>query len=91
MQQKLAAKISLITLGVNLALAVVLMKFYAAAGLALASSLGGFLQLALYVRAFGARNFLAIISPKILCAIIVWTAILSFILEILKEKLYVYL
>ena len=91
MQQKLAAKISLITLGVNLALAVVLMKFYAAAGLALASSLGGFLQLALYVRAFGARNFLAIISPKILCAIIVWIAILSFILEILKEKLYVYL
>ena len=64
MKQKEAAKISIICLVINLILAVILMQKFGAAGLAFASSLGGFLQLILYIRAFGAKRFLAIIEPK---------------------------
>jgi len=62
-------KISIICLVINLILAVILMQKFGAAGLAFASSLGGFLQLILYIRAFGAKRFLAIIEPKFIAAI----------------------
>ncbi|EAT99813.1 murein biosynthesis integral membrane protein MurJ [Campylobacter curvus] len=85
MQQKLAAKISVICLIVNLILAVILMRPFGAAGLALASSLGGFLQLVLYIRAFSWRKFLGIIEPKILAMIFFALALFSALLVYLKE------
>ncbi|MCD8213351.1 MAG: lipid II flippase MurJ, partial [Campylobacter sp.] len=85
MQQKLAAKISIVCLAANLILAVILMRPFGAAGLALASSIGGFLQLFLYVRAFGWGKFLGIIEPKILATIFFVLAFLGAILVYLKE------
>ncbi|WP_169974649.1 MULTISPECIES: murein biosynthesis integral membrane protein MurJ [unclassified Campylobacter] len=64
MQQKTTSKIAVITLIINLILAVILMKYYGAFGLALASSIGGFALLILTIRAFGTKRFLAIINFK---------------------------
>lgn len=85
MQQKLAAKISIICLVVNLALAVILMQFLAASGLALASSIGGFLQLILYIHAFGWSKFLDIIELKKISLILLACTVLIVILQFLKE------
>ena len=85
MKQKEAAKISIICLVINLILAVILMQKFGAAGLAFASSLGGFLQLILYIRAFGAKRFLAIIEPKFIAAISVVAVLLYFGLTFLKD------
>ena len=74
MRQKTTSKIAVATLAVNLILAVVLMRFYGAFGLALASSIGGFVLLTLTIMAFGAKRFLVIINFKtlvIICAILV--------------------
>lgn len=84
MQQKIAAKISIICLGVNLILAVALMQFLGAVGLALASSIGGFLQLILYIKTFGWNKFLGIIDFKKITLIFLGFLVLVFILEILK-------
>lgn len=85
MKQKEAAKISIICLVINLILAVILMQKFGAAGLAFASSLGGFLQLILYLRAFGAKRFLAIIEPKFIAAIALFAVLLYFGLTFLKD------
>ncbi|MBR8465855.1 murein biosynthesis integral membrane protein MurJ [Campylobacter sp. faydin G-140] len=88
MQQKMAARISLICLGINLILAIILMQPFGASGLALASSLGGFLQLVLYIKAFGFGRFLGIIEAKKFIIITFALAILCGILIYLKDILY---
>ncbi|CAD7287056.1 murein biosynthesis integral membrane protein MurJ [Campylobacter suis] len=88
MQQKKAAKISIICLVINLVLAVVLMQPFGAVGLALASSLGGFLQLGLFVNAFGWRKFLDIIELKKLMLITLSCVVFAVVLMILKEVIY---
>ena len=46
---------------------------------------GGFLQLVLYIRAFGAKRFLAIIEPKFIAAIAILAVLLYFGLTFLKD------
>ncbi|WP_297968594.1 murein biosynthesis integral membrane protein MurJ [uncultured Campylobacter sp.] len=87
LQQKLASKIAVITLAFNLVLAVALMQIYGAFGLALASSLGGFLTLALNVKFFGIRKFLAIIEPKKLTLLSAVLALEAVILIFLRKFL----
>ena len=87
LQQKLASKIAVITLVFNLVLAVILMQIYGAFGLALASSLGGFLTLALNVKFFGIRKFLAIIEPKKLTLLSAVLALEAVILIFLRKFL----
>lgn len=84
-QQKLASKIAIICLVINLILAVILMRFYGAFGLALASSLGGFVLLGLNIKAFGAKEFLAIISFKRLGIMAVILAIFAVILIFVRN------
>ena len=87
LQQKLASKIAVITLVFNLVLAVILMQACGAFGLALASSLGGFLTLALNVKFFGMRKFLAIIEPKKLTLLSAVLALEAVILIFLRKFL----
>ncbi|QKF64637.1 murein biosynthesis integral membrane protein MurJ [Campylobacter corcagiensis] len=64
MKQNIAAKIAIQSLILNILLCAVLVKPLGAAGLALASSLGGFYLLWRNLVEFGFNNFLAIIRPK---------------------------
>jgi len=62
--QAKAAKISAISLGFNIILAVVLVQFLKVEGLALAGSLGGFLLFGLTIKHFGIKNFFDILSLR---------------------------
>ncbi|ASM37029.1 MAG: murein biosynthesis integral membrane protein MurJ [Campylobacter sputorum] len=64
MQQKLAAKISIYSLLINLVFCLLLIKPLGAAGLALASSISAFYLLFMNIKIFSFNNFLAIISAK---------------------------
>lgn len=88
MQQKTTSKIAVISLGVNLILAVILMRYYGAFGLALASSLGGFVLLGLTVRAFGTKRFLAIINFKRVTLMSLVLGVFAVILIFLREFIY---
>ncbi|MCR4941397.1 MAG: murein biosynthesis integral membrane protein MurJ, partial [Campylobacter sp.] len=89
LKQKIAAKIAVITLVCNVIMAVILMQFYGAAGLALASSLGGVISLGLYIKEFGFGRFLAIIRLKFLAFLAVFLVFFAFLLIYLKEIFYV--
>ncbi len=56
-KQFLAAKISIISLSFNIVFSLILIKPYGAAGLALASSLSGFILFFLTIKSFGFRKF----------------------------------
>ena len=88
LKQKIASKISIICLIINLTLAITLMQPFGAFGLAIASSLGGFILLGLNIKEFGAKQFLAIIRPKILTLMILVLSIFGVILIILRNFLY---
>jgi len=62
--QAKAAKISAISLGVNIVLALILVKLLKVEGLALAGSFGGFVLFFLTIRYFGIKKFLDILSFK---------------------------
>lgn len=91
LKQKLASKIAIISLCFNLIMAVILMRYYGAFGLALASSMGGFLQLGLYIKEFGYKRFLSIIELKFLLLTLVIIVFEIIVLLNLKEILDVYL
>ena len=63
MQMK-AAKIATLSLGVYIVLALALIQPLGVAGLALASTLGGFVSFIFTLRAFGWQNFLEILNSK---------------------------
>ncbi len=63
-RQKEAAKISVISLGINIVLSLLLIYPFKAAGLALASSLSGFILFYLTVKKFGWDEFLEILKDK---------------------------
>ncbi len=90
-KQKKAAKISFITLGLNIIFSLALIKPLGAMGLALSGSLSGFILLALTLKAYGVNKFLAIIKDK---KIIILLSILLcewIVLYYLKDILHVYL
>lgn len=89
-RQAQAAKISAISLFCGVICSVVLMQFWGAFGLALSSSLAGFILFALTIRAFGLQKFLKIIAkPKffvyLIIILFVECVILNFAKSILGE------
>jgi len=84
-RQNEAAKISMISLLFNIILSLLLIFPLQASGLALASSLSGFVLFFLTIRAFGIKDFKEIAISKNLIYLIIFLAILSFSLISLKE------
>jgi putative peptidoglycan lipid II flippase len=81
-RQKEAAKISAIALGVNIVLSLALIFPFKAAGLALASSLSGFILFYLTISKFGIDEFLKMLRDKkvfVLVGVIGVTVILSLV------------
>jgi len=90
-RQKEAAKISALSLGANIILSLALVYTYKAAGLALASSLSGFVLFVLTIRAFGTQAFLDIIKSKQLIYLVVFTVLFTIMIVTLKESFSAYL
>lgn len=90
-QQKKAASISLISLGANIVFSLLLIVPFQASGLALASSLSGFILLFLTIKAYGLRKFLDIISNLKLLILLFVLIVEGVILYFLKDYLHVYL
>ncbi len=90
-QQKKAAKISGISIGVNILLSLSLIKPLGASGLALASSLSGMVLFALTIKEFGKAEFFAIIKDKyaiyLIGGLIITIALLLYIKELLSAYL----
>lgn len=89
-RQAQAAKISAISLFCGVICSVILMQFWGAFGLALSSSLAGFILFTLTIRAFGLQKFLKIIAkPKffvyLIIILFVECVILNFAKSILGE------
>ena len=87
-KQGKAAKISAISLGTSFIISVILMQFFALYGLALASSIGGFVLFALTIKQFGLKDFKAILLFKKAWFILI--GILSIEIIILKIFLMFY-
>ena len=90
-RQKEAAKISAISLAVNILLSLSLVGLFHAAGLALASSLSGFILFALTVRAFGMQAFLDIIASKKLAYLVGFALLFSIMIVQIKDHFSAYL
>ncbi len=90
-QQKTAAKISLYSLSSNVALSLLLIKPLGVMGLALASSIAGFILFVFTIKAFGVKQFLDIISSKKLIWLMVAITLEIAILLWLKEIIDVYI
>ena len=90
-QQKKAAKISLFSLISNVILSLLLIKPLGVMGLALASSIAGFVLFVFTIKAFGIKQFLDIISSKKILALIVAITLEIAILLWLKEIIDVYI
>jgi putative peptidoglycan lipid II flippase len=89
-RQKEAAKISAIALGVNIVLSLALIFPFKAAGLALASSLSGFILFYLTIDKFGKEQFLDILKDKkilILLGLTMFVVAVSLIIK--KEFIHV--
>ncbi len=86
-----AAKIATYTLGSNIILSLALIAPLQAGGLALASSLSGFIGFVMTVRAFGSRRFFDIITTKYLIAYAFSMLLFILLLLVLKELLHGYL
>jgi len=83
-RQKEAAKISAISLGVNIVLSLALISPFKAAGLALASSLSGFILFYLTIKKFGMGEFLGILKDRkifVLLGVLVFTVGLSLVVK----------
>ncbi len=79
-----AAKISMISLGINIVLSLLLIYPFEAAGLALASSLSGFVLFYLTIKKFGTEAFWKILKDKklfILLGLLLITIVLSLMLK----------
>jgi len=89
-RQKEAAKISAISLGVNIVLSLALIFPFKASGLALASSLSGFVLFYLTIQKFGKDSFLDILKDK---RVLIWLGLTIFVIAlsliIKKEFLHV--
>lgn len=84
-KQNIAAKIAIKSLILNVISCFLLIKPLGAAGLALASSIGGFYLFFMNLKEFGFNNFLAIISPKKIFIILILSIIEVLILLVFKE------
>jgi putative peptidoglycan lipid II flippase len=89
-QQAKAAKIATIALGSNIVLSLALIMPMGAMGLALASSMSGFISFGLTLNIFGKKNFLAIISKKLAVILFATALVSTFVSLLLKELFHVY-
>ncbi len=83
-RQKEAAKISAISLGVNIALSLLLIYPLKASGLALASSISGFVLFYLTIWKFGKDEFMNIVKDKrafVLVGVVVGVVVLSLVVK----------
>lgn len=90
-QQKKAASISLVSLGTNVVFSLLLIAPFQASGLALASSLSGFILLFLTIKIYGLRKFLDIIINSKLLILFLVLIIEGIVLYFLKDYLHVYI
>lgn len=90
MQAK-AAKIATISLLIYITFALTFITPFGVAGLALASTIGGFVSLFFTLRVFGMKNFFAILLSKNLIYLAVSSLSLIAILLLLKEYLRAYI
>lgn len=90
-KQKLASKLSIYSLILNLILSIPLAYFWGAAGLALASSFGGFFLFFASLYFFGFSKFLAIISIKKIAIITIFEIVFALILLKLEEILWLFM
>ncbi|MBD3824135.1 MAG: murein biosynthesis integral membrane protein MurJ [Epsilonproteobacteria bacterium] len=86
-----AAKIATFSLLTYIVFALGLIAPYGVAGLALASTLSGFVGFILTIRAFGTANFFAILRSKLALYLIGGALLLTYLLLILKDFLHVYI
>ncbi|MDU5325120.1 murein biosynthesis integral membrane protein MurJ [Campylobacter ureolyticus] len=84
-KQNIAAKIAIKSLILNIISCFLLIKPLGAAGLALASSIGGFYLFIMNLKEFGFRNFLDIISPKKIFIILALCLVEVLLLLVFKE------
>ncbi len=90
-KQKTAAKISSISLGVNIILSLIFITPLKAGGLALASSLSGFVLFYLTIKEFGKKEFFDIIIDKKIIYLFIVLILEIVILYILKGYIDVYI
>ncbi len=90
-RQLQAAKIATLSLSANIVFSLLLISPMGGMGLALASTISGFIAFYATVNAFGRERFLAIISSKNSLIWIIGTIIFTAILIFLKGFLHVYL
>ncbi len=86
-----AAKIATYALGGNIFLSLVLISPFGAMGLALASSLSGFILFIYTIKAYGTRRFLAIISDNKMLWLLLASGIFTLILFLLKDLIHDYI
>ncbi len=90
-QQNIAAKISLYSLVSNIILSLVFIKPLGVMGLALASSISGFVLFVFTIKAFGVKHFLDIISFKKSILLLLMIILEIIILLLFKEIIDVYI
>lgn len=90
-EQKKAAFIATVSLSVNIILALSLISIMKIYGLALASSLGGFVYFFMTLYYFGFRRFLAMISPKFMAVFLLFLGVVAAFSYLIKGILNVYL
>ena len=86
-----AAKIATFALGGNIVLSLALISPFGAVGLALASSLSGFILFVYTIKAYGSQRFFAIIRDKKMLWLILASVIFILILFLLKDLIHDYL
>lgn len=90
-KQNIAAKITIQSLIINVISCAIFVKPLGAAGLALASSIGGYYLFFMNIKEFGFKNFLAIISLKKIFIILLLAFVEIVVLLIFKEFVNGYL
>ncbi|MDA3945144.1 MAG: murein biosynthesis integral membrane protein MurJ [Helicobacteraceae bacterium] len=90
-QQMKAAKIATLTLTTNIVLSLALISPLGGVGLALASTLSGFIGFFATAKTFSRQEFLAIISLKKIVILLLSAALFTIILLIAKELIHVYI
>jgi len=90
-RQMQAAKIATLSLSANIIFSLLLISPLGGAGLALASTISGFVAFVATVRAFGKERFLAIISRKYALLWLLSALIFTVILLYAKELIHVYI
>jgi putative peptidoglycan lipid II flippase len=90
-QQMKAAKIATLTLGTNIVFSLALITPLGGAGLALASTISGFIGFFATARTFSRAEFLAIISLKKTVLLLLSAAVFTLLLLLAKELIHVYL